>query len=241
MGASDTGDLATPVSFSSPLRQIPSSTPEWASIDHFCGICKDRAMDAELAAILDAIGPRLRQCRVARGLTLTAVAEQSGLSVSALSRIETGRRQPTLDMLIPLARVYRVSLDQVVAAPETGDPRVHLEPYASAAGGVIVPLTRYPGRVQVFKHVLGPREPRLTSHEGHAWLYVLAGTLRLILGDDEHLLNPGETAQFDPMIPHWFGPADAHPVEILHLFGPRGERPIARLAEGDLVDLTGGG
>lgn len=86
-------------------------------------------MDTELAGILDAIGPRLRRLRQARGLTLTAVAEQSGLSVSGLSRIETGRRQPTLDMLIPLARTYHVSLDQLVAAPPTGNPRVHLEPY----------------------------------------------------------------------------------------------------------------
>lgn len=188
-------------------------------------------MDAELVNILDAIGPRLRRIRHARGLTLTAVAELSGLSVSALSRIETGHRQPTLDMLIPLARTYRVSLDQLVAAPETGDPRVNLEPYVSASGGVIVPLTQYPGRVQVFKHVLGPREPRLVSHRGHAWLYVLAGSLRLLLGNDEHILAPGETAQFDPITPHWFGPADDHPVEILHLFGPRGHRPVERLNE----------
>lgn len=188
-------------------------------------------MDAELAEVIDAIGPRLRRIRLARGLTLTAVAEQSGLSVSALSRIETGHRQPTLDMLIPLARVYRMSLDQLVAAPETGDPRVHLEPYASATGGVIVPLTQYPGRVQVFKHVLGPREPRLVTHKGHAWLYVLAGKLRLLLGADEHILTPGETAQFDPMTPHWFGPVGDQPVEILHLFGPRGDRPIERLGD----------
>lgn len=182
-----------------------------------------------MAEILDAIGPRLRRLRQARGLTLAAVAEQSGLSVSALSRVETGRRQPTLDALIPLARAYEVSLDQLVGAPATGDPRVHLEPHRSVAGGVVVPLTRHPGRVQVFKHVLGPREPRLSTHRGRAWLYVLSGRLRLLLGDEEHLLEPGETAQFDPMTPHWFGPADGLAVEILHLFGPRGDRPIPRI------------
>lgn len=186
-------------------------------------------MHADVAEILDAIGPRLRRLRQARGLTLTGVAERSGLSVSALSRIETGRRQPTLDALLPLASTYEVSLDQLVAAPATGDPRVHLEPHRAANGGVVVPLTRYPGRVQVFKQVLGPREPRLITHPGHAWLYVLAGALRLLLGDEELVLVPGETAQFDPMIPHWFGPADGLSVEILHLFGPRGDRPVPRL------------
>lgn len=119
--------------------------------------------------------------------------------------METGRRQPTLDALLPLARVYRVSLDQLVDAPPTGDPRVHLEPRSMASGGVIVPLTDYPGRVRAFKHVLGPREPRLATHDGHAWLYVLAGRLRLLLAHAEHILEPGEAAQFDPTTPHWFG------------------------------------
>jgi len=188
-----------------------------------------RSVETHVTRILDAIGPRLRRLRTERALTLTAVAEQSALSVSTLSRLETGRRQPTLDLLIPLARVFQVSLDVLVGAPETGDPRVHLEPRRSARGSVIVPLTEYPGGVRVFKQVLGPREPRMTTHAGHAWLYVLAGRLRLLLGDEEHVLSPGETAQFDPMTPHWFGPADGVAVELLHLFGPRGERPIVRL------------
>lgn len=187
-------------------------------------------MDADLDRLITAIGPRLRRIRSTRGLTLAALAERSGLSLSTLSRLETGRRQPTLDLLIPLARLYELSLDDIVGAPESGDRRIHLEPRALAAGGVVVPLTDYPGRVQVFKHVLGPREPRLTRHEGHAWIHVLAGTLRLLLDDAEHVLAPGEVAQFDAMTPHWFGPADGLSVEILHLFGPRGERPVTRIA-----------
>lgn len=203
-------------------------------VERSCGICKDADvdLDADVGEILEAIGPRLRRLRRQRDLTIVTVAERSGLSVSTLSRVETGKRQPTLDLLIPLARVYRVSLDVLVGAPATGDPRVHLEPYRAQHGGVIVPLTGYPGRVQVFKHVLGPREPRLVSHRGHAWLYVLAGRLRLLLGDEEHLLAPGETAQFDSMTPHWFGPADDLAVEILHLFGPLGDSAVPRVAQG---------
>lgn len=186
-------------------------------------------MNDDVAAILGAIGPRLRALRSARGLTLTDVADASGLSVSVLSRLETGRRQPTLDLLIPLARTYRVALDQLVEAPATGDPRVFLKPHRQPHGGVIVPLTEYPGRVQVFKHVLGPRTPALKSHPGHAWLYVLAGRLRLIVGDEELELRPGETAEFDATVPHWFGPQGEAPAEILHLFGPHGDRAVSRL------------
>ncbi|MGN0095479.1 MAG: helix-turn-helix domain-containing protein [Corynebacterium sp.] len=182
--------------------------------------------------ILAAVGPRLRRMRTSRGMTLSAVSGRTGLSVSALSRVETGNRQPTLDILIPLAQVYEATLDQLVAPPQTGDPRVNLRPRSLAGGGTIVPLTGYPGRVQVFKHVLGPRTPHLVSHQGHAWLHVLAGRLRLLLDDDEYILVPGETAQFDPVTPHWFGPANEGTVEILHLFGPQGQRPVDRTLPG---------
>lgn len=160
------------------------------------------------------------------------VSARSSLSVSALSRVETGHRRPTLDVLIPLARTYEVSLDRLIAAPGTGDPRVHLEPQRLIAGGVAVPLTRHSGRVQAFKHVLGPREPSLVTHQGHAWIHVLAGRLRLILGAGEHLVDPGETVEFDAATPHWFGPADQLSVEILHLFSPDGQRPVTRVLSG---------
>ncbi|MCX4997492.1 XRE family transcriptional regulator [Streptomyces longwoodensis] len=184
--------------------------------------------DAELEQILDGIGPRLRRLRRDRGLTLEALAAATGISVSTLSRVESGRRRPTLDLLIPLARAHHVALDQLVAAPASGDPRVHLRPVHKGRGSVLVPLTQYPGRVQVFKQVLAHREPELVTHEGYEWLYVLAGRLRLVLGARDFTLRPGEVAEFDTTEPHWFGPADASAVEILHLFGPRGDQPTVR-------------
>jgi transcriptional regulator with XRE-family HTH domain len=185
-------------------------------------------MDAELVEILDGIGPRLRALRRDRGLTLEALAEDTGISLSTLSRLESGKRRPTLDLLIPLARAHRVALDQLVAAPATGDPRVHLEPRRRERGSVLVPLTQYPGRVQVFKQVLAHREPKLVTHAGYEWLYVLAGELRLILGEREFTVRPGEVAEFDTSEPHWFGPAEADAVEILHLFGPHGDQAVIR-------------
>ncbi|MBB5935901.1 helix-turn-helix domain-containing protein [Streptomyces zagrosensis] len=185
-------------------------------------------MDAELQQIIDGIGPRLRTLRRDRGLTLEALAATTGMSVSTLSRLESGNRRPTLDLLIPLARTYRIALDQLVAAPASGDPRVHLKPVRKGHGSILVPLTQYPGRVQVFKQVLAPREPTLVTHDGYEWLYVLAGELRLIIGEQECTLHPGEVAEFDTTEPHWFGPANASAVEILHLFGPRGDQAVIR-------------
>lgn len=182
--------------------------------------------------MLAGIGPRLRELRRARGLTLREAADASGLSASTLSRVEAGIRRPGLDLLLPLARLYRVSLDQIVAAPATGDPRVHLTPRRHRRGSVVVPLTEYPGRVQVFKQVLAPREPEPVTHAGYEWLYVLSGRLRLVLGEQDLVLGVGEVAEFDTIEPHWFGPAADEVVEILHLFGPHERDRVVRVRVG---------
>lgn len=200
-------------------------------------------MDAELQRMIADIGPRLRSLRRQRDMTLEAVSAATGISVSGLSRLESGRRRPTLDLLVPLARVHRIALDQLVAAPASGDPRVHLTPRRDRNGSVVVPLTNYPGRVQVFKQVIGPRRPKLVTHAGYEWLYVLAGELRLILGQRELILHASEVAEFDTSEPHWFGPANDQVVEILHLFGPQGEkaqiraRPNASAGEPPATDI----
>ena len=115
-----------------------------------------------MTAIVDGIGPRLRAVRIRTGATLEAVAKPTGLSLSTLSRRESGKRRPTLELLIPLARHYRIALDDLIDAAQTGDPRVHLRSVPRLRGGVIVPLSDYPGRVQVYKQVLAPCEPRDT-------------------------------------------------------------------------------
>nr|BFE43030.1 hypothetical protein GCM10017547_09230 [Pseudarthrobacter oxydans] len=73
-------------------------------------------------AVLAAVGPRLRALRLARDITLSAVADATGISMSTLSRLESGHRRPNLELLLPLARAYHVPLDELVGAPATGDP-----------------------------------------------------------------------------------------------------------------------
>jgi quercetin dioxygenase-like cupin family protein len=141
--------------------------------------------------------------------------------------LESGQRKPNLEILLPLARLYGVPLDDLVGAPHTGDPRIHLRPIIHS-GMTAVPLTRRPGGLQAFKMVLtgddrgGEPDPRV--HEGYEWLYILNGRLRLVLGDKDFELRPGEAAEFDTHTPHWFASADGKPVEFLSLFGQQGER-----------------
>src|SRR5918997_74254 len=94
------------------------------------------------------LGARLRAMRQQRSLTLADVATQTGITLSTLSRLESGGRRPTLELLLPLARVYGVTLDELVDAPPTGDPRVHPTP-VELDWATVIPLTQRPGGLRV--------------------------------------------------------------------------------------------
>jgi transcriptional regulator with XRE-family HTH domain len=164
-------------------------------------------------------------------MTLTQLASATGISKSTLSRLESGQRKASLELLLPIARAHRMSLDTLVGAPEVGDPRIRLEPQVRN-GRMVVPLTHQPGGLRAWKVIIPPErnEPELRTHEGHEWIYVLSGQMRLILGDHDITLAPGEVAEFDTRLPHWFGPADEQPVEILSLHGAQGQRMHVRAA-----------
>lgn len=209
---------------------------------------QDYSQDAELQSLLpngnmwfmseatddtlETVGPRLKHLRLRRDLTLTQLADETAISSSTLSRLESGLRRPTLEQLLPLARYYGVTIDSLVDAPRTADPRVDMRPMSVGDGSVVIPLTKRPGGIQAYKFVLPAGNddviPELRSHEGHDWAYVLNGTLRLVLGDQDLLLQAGEAAEFDTRTPHWFGATSSGPVEYLSLFGRHGQRAHVR-------------
>jgi transcriptional regulator with XRE-family HTH domain len=184
-----------------------------------------------VADVIAGIGPRLRRVRTQRGVTLIELAAETGISKSTLSRLETGQRRPSLELLLPIAQAHRLSLDTLVGAPEVGDPRVGLKPRVRR-GRVVVPLTHQPRGLHAWKVTIPPEpgEPELRIHEGYEWIYVLSGRLRLILGDKDLTIGPGEVAEFDTKLPHWFGAAGDEPVEILSLLGRHGEHIHVRAA-----------
>ncbi|WP_018681926.1 XRE family transcriptional regulator [Actinokineospora enzanensis] len=180
----------------------------------------------ELDAVLDAVGPRLRSLRQTRKATLAQLSATTGISVSTLSRLESGQRRPTLELLLRLARAHQVPLDELVGAPVTGDPRVRPDPVVRN-GVTYLPLTRRPGGVRAYK-LIYPAKPEAApepkAHEGYEWLYVLSGRMRLVLAEHDVVLATGEVAEFDTHIPHWFGNPGPGTAEVLSLFGPQGER-----------------
>ena len=188
-------------------------------------------MANDLDRALTAVGPRLRALRQRREMTLADLSAATDISVSALSRLESGQRRPNLELLLPLAQAHGVPLDELIGPSATGDPRIHAEP-TTRNGMTVLPLTRRSGGLQAYKLVIpasrAQQKPDLQVHEGYEWLYVLSGRLRLVLGEHDLVLEAGEAAEFDTRLPHWFDRAGAKPVELLSLFGPQGERMHVR-------------
>ncbi|KQT94652.1 XRE family transcriptional regulator [Marmoricola sp. Leaf446] len=193
----------------------------------------------ELETVLDSVGPRLRALRLEAGLTLADLATTTGISVSTLSRLESGGRRPTLELLLPLARAHGLALDDLVEASGAADPRVP-QRAVTRGGMTMVPLSRRAGGLQAYKLTIPPgrrrREPDPQTHEGYEWLYVLDGRLRMVLGEHDVVLEPGEVAEFDTRLPHWFGGADERRVEFLSIFGREGERMHTRARSTDRGD-----
>lgn len=182
------------------------------------------AIEHVVSAALEQLPARLRKAREKRSLTLSDLAGRTGVSTSTLSRLESGQRRATMELVLLIALALEVPLVELVAAPKLSDPRVEL-PHSRSGGRTVVPLTRQRTEPRAFKLVIPPTEstPALRTHSGYEWLYVLSGTMRLCLGEHDLELGPGEVAEFPTEQPHWFGSTGRGQVELLSLFGTQGE------------------
>jgi transcriptional regulator with XRE-family HTH domain len=178
----------------------------------------------ELNEIEQVVRSRLRSLRTTLGMSLDEVAARANLSASTISRIETGKRTISLDVLLPLAGALQVGLDTLLDVH--GDDDVVIRPAPSTAGGRTTwMLGRTTGNTIAIKMRLEPsdRMPDQRVHPGHDWFFVIEGTVRLLLGEREILVQAGEAAEFATMTPHAFAAVDG-PAELVLIFDRDGHR-----------------
>ncbi|OJX94024.1 MAG: XRE family transcriptional regulator [Micrococcales bacterium 73-15] len=178
---------------------------------------------------LSQVGARLRAARHSRGWTLEELAARAEMSTSTLSRLESGKRQASLELLLPLTRQLGIRIDDLVRL-DAPDPRVR-RPAIRRDGLVVAPLAPEGSPVDTYKITYPPaRElPELRVHDGYEWLYVLAGRLRLRLGEQDLVLTRGEAAEFDTRIPHAISAAGGRPAQVISIFNDGGARIHTRV------------
>ncbi|MFJ6695213.1 helix-turn-helix domain-containing protein [Streptomyces sp. NPDC091272] len=169
---------------------------------------------------LPAVAPHLRELRRRSGLTLEAAARRAGLSPAHLSRLETGRRQPSLPMLLALARVYGTTVSALLGeSPGDRDAVLRAgDMTAVEADGWTYRQAGGPGRAMQTLRVHVPHAAQsdlVRVHPGEEWLYVLEGRLRLVLGESVHLLDEGDSAHFDSLTPHRITAVTSAGAELL--------------------------
>ncbi|MFE7214004.1 helix-turn-helix domain-containing protein [Streptomyces sp. NPDC057611] len=171
---------------------------------------------------LDAVAPQLRRLRRRSALSLEEAARSAGLSPAHLSRLENGRRWPSLAMLICLARTYGTTVAQLLGELPVDRHAVvratDLAPIA-ADGGTYWPAGA-PGRgTRALRIHVDPRRRAggPYSHPGEEWLYVLDGSLGLRLGAVRYTLAPGDSAHFDSSTPHRLAAAGHGGADLLYL------------------------
>lgn len=180
---------------------------------------------------------RIRGLRLARGWSIDELARRSHIGPSTISRIETGHRRLALDHLVTLAQALETTVDELLVDEDGGD--VVIRPTSDTAKGVTYWMLNRPGdptgrivakmRVPAAK---GSPAPRV--HPGRDWFYVLDGTVRLLLGEREHLVQVGQAAEFDTMTPHWIL-GYGGPAEILTIFDRHGEQAHLRRGRNGVV------
>jgi transcriptional regulator with XRE-family HTH domain len=179
---------------------------------------------AEPNEIERVVRTRLRSLRQTLGLSLDELAARAGLSASTISRVETGKRTISLDVLLPLASALQVDLDALLDV--RSDEDVVIRPVPNTSGARTTwPLHRPTGTTLAIKMRLEPTDelPDQRVHPGHDWFFVIDGRVRLLLGEREIIVETGEAAEFATMTPHAFAAVDG-PAELVMIFDRDGQR-----------------
>lgn len=168
------------------------------------------------------VGPRLRAARHNRGWTLDELANRAQMSVSTLSRLESGKRQASLELLVPLTSQLGIRVDDLIAH-NIPDPRVKRQSF-TREGLIVTPLSPLGTAFNTYMITYPPQDsiPELKVHDGYEWIYVLSGSLRLVLGDQEYALAKGEAAEFDTRTPHAIFASGKRSADVIIIFSGEG-------------------
>jgi len=177
------------------------------------------------------LGPRLRALRLREGVGLRELARRLDLSPSSISQIETGKIRPSVRTLYALASEFGVTVDEVLfnepppmrdttVRPPSGSSREAPEPGLTVQRAGKRPTIMLNSGVKWERLMFwadedvefleatyepgGASSPddSFVRHNGHEFGFVLSGALRIVVGFDEFILEPGDSITFPSSTPH---------------------------------------
>jgi transcriptional regulator with XRE-family HTH domain len=196
------------------------------------------AVVANRAKASSSIGPRLRQARERKNMSVRGLARYVGVSPSLVSQIERGRVMPSVGTLYSIANELGLVVDDLFGGVQTKskarersdvaadltDPVLHAEQRKSirlADGVRWERLTPAPDREVEFLLVVYdvgaescPKDA-LIRHGGNEYAYVIRGQLGIKIGFEEFELGPGDSIAFDAQMPHRLWTIGKEPAEAL--------------------------
>ncbi|MFR9729080.1 helix-turn-helix domain-containing protein [Saccharopolyspora sp. MS10] len=185
----------------------------------------DRSSEAQASGGrgLAGLGDRIRRLRTERSWPEGELASRTGLGEPRLAEVEQERATPSLAELTAIAEALDVALAELFTDAAPGPAAVVLrgdEVPTVESGGVAVqvltPRSVVPG-MYAARYRLAPSETGLrpVQHEGHDWLYVLSGQLRVEFEQDAVVLRPGDSASFGASVAHRLLAPGPAPAEFL--------------------------
>jgi len=202
------------------------------------------------------IGERIKRLRLKKSMGLVELGRHTGLSASFLSQLETGRVVPTLRNLARIAMVFSKDLSyffesdpvalfrvhrrhERMKLPQTGvdDPTYYFESLA-----FLVPDRQIDPYHAEFVPLKAGQTVRPHMHPGYEFLYMLHGTLNLQHGEQNTVLEPGDSVYFDAGTSHSYRcagkvPACALIITMQQGAAPRVTNPLRKPSTSDVNGL----
>ena len=163
------------------------------------------------------VGERVKRAREKRGLGLLDISRRTGIDVSLLSEIEEGQSAPPLGTIIKLAKALEMKMGYFISGDE-------LRPFTIVRRGDRKVVSRYDSKrdkhygygyeslapykkdrhMEPFLVTLEPAitEEERSTHDGQEFIFVLTGSMEVRLGDEIHVLEPGDAIYYDSTVPH---------------------------------------
>ena len=190
-------------------------------------IAKGSGLESELQEQDVRFGNAVRTRRTRLGVTLDQLAETSGVSAAALSRVERGLLSPSLRNAVAIARGLGCELGELVEREGAHVTRAgeNLRFFDETTGIERLALARPTPDIELLAYTVpaGATSSRFAAHEPgtREIFHILAGRLEIHTAQETITLNAGDTATLRVDSEHWFRGIAKGPTRIiLTVIGP---------------------